>query len=127
LDLLLLLGAGDLDRDRLVVVVVVFRRGVGGPCGSFAWEMSTPKGGLIDDGNSNRRPTATAIVGENMFPTKGVGGGRLGFGFIHTLRRRCLEDRDTWHCTRTYGTWWKAYRYSYSDCVSLPLPHSFPS
>jgi len=32
LDLLLLLGAGDLDRDRLVVVVVVFRRGVGGPC-----------------------------------------------------------------------------------------------
>jgi len=52
---------------------------VGGTgAGSFLGEDA--EGGLIDDGNSNRRPTA-AGVGEKIFPTEGVGGGRLGFGF----------------------------------------------
>jgi len=52
---------------------------VGGTGGSFLGEDA--EGGLIDEGNSNRRPTA-AGVGEKIFPTEGVGGGRLGFGFI---------------------------------------------
>jgi len=49
---------------------------VGG--GSFLGDEA--EGGLIDDGNSNRRPTA-AGVGEKILPVEGVGGGRLGFGF----------------------------------------------
>mmetsp|Transcript_2856 Transcript_2856/g.3146 ORF Transcript_2856/g.3146 Transcript_2856/m.3146 type:complete len:89 (+) Transcript_2856:358-624(+) len=48
-----------------------------GTSGYFLEDVEA-EGGLIEDGNSKRRPTATAGV--------------------HTLRRRCLEGWDTRTC-----------------------------